>query len=390
MFFSFILFLFVLGIGLYAFAPHPPSTPKSIKTQAELEVYLNQLVASGSPPGLTVAVVKDKRMVYCHAFGLSDGPRGLAAKPETVYHWWSITKIPTAVAILQLQEQGLLKIDDAVLKYLPWFDVIYLKVGSPAISIRNLLQHSSGLPDTVPAMVGWVHYDAAGRNQTELVKKVLPQYKKLKFNPGEKAVYSNLNYMVLGAIIEMITGKTYESYINENILQPLNMSRTAFVYSPSMAENEAAGTLPVVHFFTPLLPAFLDTSALIRERQGNIFWFRQVYVDVTPSTGLIGSAPDLSRLMLAYLNAGELEVVSILKPESISLMTNSAVLNGHGLGWIVGQEIGNFYLEHTGGGPGFATFMRLFPEKGLGVALLANGTDLDYAGLAVLLASVDW
>lgn len=385
-----VLILFVLGIGLYAFAPHPPATPKAVNDRAELEAYLERLVASGSPPGLSVVVVKDGQMVYNRAFGLADAPRNVAATPETVYHWWSMTKIPTAIAILQLQEKGLLNIEDAAVKYLPWFDVVYPSGDCPPISIRNLLQHSSGLPDTIPAMIGWVHTDDSGRDQTELVKKLLPEYNKLKFKPGEKAAYSNLNYMVLGTVIEAVTGQSYENYVTENILQPLGMSQTAFVYSSTMAEHEAAGTLPVVHFYTPMLPALLDTSALIRERQGKLFWFQRVYIDVTASTGLIGPTPDVARFMMAYLNDGTLDGVSILKPETISLMTNTAPLNGVSLGWIVGQNPANFYLEHTGGGPGFATFMRLYPEKDLGIALFANGTDLDYSGLANLLAGLDW
>jgi CubicO group peptidase (beta-lactamase class C family) len=387
---SIVLVLLVLCIGLYTFAPHPPSTPKSVKTQAELEAYLNQLVASGSPPGLSVAIVKDGKLVYNRAFGLADGPRGVAATPETVYHWWSMTKIPTAIAILQLQEKGLLNLDDAVVKHLPWFDVVYPAADSPVISIRNLLRHSSGLPDTMPAMIGWVHADDNGRNQTELVRKFLPQYKTLNFKPGEKAVYSNLNYMVLGAVIEAVTGQSYESYVTENILQPLGMSQTAFVYSPAMAEHEAVGTLSVIHFYTPFLPVLLDTNTVIRERQGKMLWLQRVYIDATPSTGLIGSASDVGRFMLMYLNGGTLEGISILKPETVEMMTNTKPFYQAGLGWIVGQtSVGN-YLEHTGGGPGFATFMRLYPEKNLGVAMLANGTDLDRSGLADLLAGIDW
>lgn len=386
MFIPILLILLVMTGGLYALAPHPLATPKQVKDRVELEAYLNQLIASDDPPGLSVVVVKDGKIVYDRAFGMADGPRSLAATPETVYHWWSITKIPTAVAILQLQEKGLLHIDDAIVKYLPWFDVTYPSADSPVVSIRHLLQHSSGLPDTMPAMIGWVHADDNGRNQTELVKKFLPQYKKLNFQPGEKAVYSNLNYMVLGAVIEAVSGKSYESYITENILQPLGMTQTGFVYSPSMVEHEAIGTLPLVHFYTPFLPALMDIKAVIRERQGKVFWFKRVYIDATPSTGLIGPAPDVARFMSAYLNGGKL----ILKPESIALMTQTPALDGQGLGWSVSRDPENFYLEHTGGGPGFATIMRLYTERHLGIAILANGTDLNRTSLVDMLAAFDW
>src|SRR5688500_2097779 len=94
---SLLVVLVVLSVGLYAFAPHAPSTPKQVMNKAKLETYLNRLVASGNPPGLSVFVVKNGEVVYNNAFGFSDGPRKVKATPDTVYHWWSMTKIPTAI-----------------------------------------------------------------------------------------------------------------------------------------------------------------------------------------------------------------------------------------------------------------------------------------------------
>ena len=386
----FIILLTLVGISFYAFAPHPPVTPKQVKDTNELGSYLTRLVSSGNPPGLSVVVVKDGQIVYSNAFGYADQPRNIQATPNTVYHWWSMTKIPTAIAIMQLREQGKVDLDEPVKKYLPWFDVVYPSENSPIITIRNLLQHTSGLPDTIPAMVGWVHYDNATRNQTDVVKKHLPEFNTLKFEPGSKAVYSNLNYMVLGAVIESVSRQTYETYITQNILQPLGMSQTSFVYSQVMAQHQAAGTLPVVHFYTPLLPTLLDPRTLVRERQGKLLWMNRVYIDATPSTGLIGSAPDAARLMMAYLNQGSLEGKRILNPESISLLTDTAPIDTHGLGWFIGGSNDNRYIEHAGGGPGFATMMRLYPDRALGIVVLANGTDLDREGLMDLLAGMDW
>ena len=387
---GFAIFLLIVIVGLYAFAPHPPGTPEQVGDVAELESYLDRLVKSGSPPGLSLVVVKDGTVVYNNAFGYSDGPNGVKADTDTVYHWWSMTKIPTAIAIMQLREQGKLKLDEAVTQYLPWFDVTYPSESNSAITVRNLLQHTSGLPDTIPAMIGWVHYDDATRDQTEIVKKYLPDFKELKFEPGEKAVYSNFNYMVLGAIIEAVSGQPYETYITENILQPLGMSQTGFVYTRSMGENEAYGTLPVVHFYTPLLPTLLDTSKLIRRRQGKFLWLNRVYIDATPSTGLIGPSTDVARFMMAYLNRGSLDGNLILSHESILLLTETPPIDGHGLGWSLGEADDSHYLEHAGGGPGFATIMRLYTENEIGFAILSNGTDLDRDGLMDLLAGMYW
>ncbi len=387
---SLLMVLVVVGVGLYAFAPHAPATPKQAMNTAELEAYLDRLVASGNPPGVSVVVVRDGEIVYNKAFGFADGPRKIKATPETVYHWWSMTKIPTAVAILQLQEQGKLDLEDDVTDHLPWFEVKDRSGRSPSITIRQLLQHSAGLPDPIPAMIGWVHYANRTYNQTEVLKKYMPEFNTLKFEPGTQAVYSNLNYMVLGAVIEAASGQSYESYIGEHILRPLGMSQTSFVYSPSMADHEAAGTLPVAHMYTPLLPTLLDPAALIRERKGKLLWLNRFSIEATPSTGLIGSAPDAARFMLMVLNHGTLQGQAVLTPGSIALLNDAQAIDGRGLGWAVHEANGERYLEHMGGGAGFATNMRIYPEAGLGIVLLANGTDLDRSRLADLLRSLDW
>jgi CubicO group peptidase (beta-lactamase class C family) len=380
----------VLAAVLYAFSPHIPKAPARAASVAELEAYLDNLVASGDPPGLSVVVVKDGKVAYSHAFGLADGPHQVKATPDTVYHWWSMTKIPTAIAILQLSDQGKLSLDDPVSKYLPWFEVAYPSTDRTPITVRYLLQHSSGLPDTMPSMIGWVHYDDSTRNQTDIARKYLSNFNKLKFAPGTKASYSNYNYMLLGAVIEAITGQSYEQYMTRNILQPLGMTQTSFVYSPEMAAHESAGSLPVVHFYTPLLPFLLDTGKLIRERQQNLFWFNKMYIDATPSTGLIGPAPDVGRLMIAYMNGGTLDGRAVLSPKSIALMTETAPIDGHGLGWFAFPSGTRPFVEHAGGGPGFATNMRLYPAENLGIAILANGTDLDRSGISELIASLSW
>ena len=390
-----------LGSGvLYAYAPHPPQTPTNVTTMAELERFLAQLVATGNPPGLSIVVVKEGKLVYNRAFGLADGPQQTTATPETVYHWWSMTKIVTAMAVLQLHEQGRLHLDDPVSVYLPDFQVHYPAGATPAITIRHLLNHSSGLPDPVPAMLGWVHYDDALVDQTALLNRHLPRYNRLQFTPGSKARYTNLGYMVLGAVIEAVSGQRYADYVTTHILRPLGMSQTGFLYTPALKEQAASGSQPVVHLFTPLLPFFLNPNELIRERAGRTLWMNPVYIDPLPSSGLIGPAADAARLLLAYLNGGELDGVRILSPQSVALMTGdsqvigegpniAAYQNGrHGLGWYVIPEGKRLRLQHDGAGPGFATTMRLYPAEKVAIVIMANGTDLDRDGIANRLAQL--
>jgi CubicO group peptidase (beta-lactamase class C family) len=157
-----------------------------------------------------------------------------------------------------------------------------------------------------------------------------------------------------------------------------------------MTKHEAFGTLPLIHLYTPLLPGLLDTSALIHKRQGKLLWLNRVYIDATPSTGLIGPSTDIARFMIAYLNHGSLDGNLLLQPESVTMLTETPPMHGHGLGWSMGASNNARYLEHAGGGPGFATIMRLYPEKGLGLAILANGTNLDREGLMDMLTKMEW
>ena len=303
-----------MGIGLYLLAPHPPRTPKRVADVAELEAYLQALTEAGDPPGLSLAVVKEGELVYSGAFGLADGEQKIAATPDTVYHWWSMTKMATAVSILQLHEQGKLNLNDPVSDYLPFFTVEYPSPDSPPITIRHLLNHTSGLPDTIPAMIGWVHTADESYDQTELLRQQLPNFNKLRFVPGSDDAYSNLGYMTLGVIIEAVTEERYEAYVVETVLRPLGMTQTDFVYTEAMGQHEAAGSHPLVHFFTPLLPFFVEMDQLVQQRIGTRYWFNRFYIDATPSTGLIGPATDAAKLLVA-LQDGQ----PLLSADSIEL-----------------------------------------------------------------------
>jgi D-alanyl-D-alanine carboxypeptidase len=389
----------IVGAGIvYSLAAHPPAPPAAVATVDELDAYLTKLTASADPPGLSVTVVKGDRVIYNRGFGLADGPARTAATPDTVYHWWSMTKIVTAIAVLQLSERGQLDLDGPVADYLPWFEVQYGSGASKAVTVRHLLNHSSGLPDPMPAMIGWMHYADELIDQTDLIRRQLPQFNKLQSGPGTKSAYTNLGYMVLGAIVEKVSGQSYAAYVTENILQPLGMRHTGFLYPEGPQIEEARGSQPLVHLYTPLLPFLLDTKALIHQRSGNILWLNRVYTDALSPSGLIGPAPDAARLLQAFLQGGELDGARILSPHSVAMMTavpaglaetqNAAEVAGseHGLGWRFVADQGRLRLQHDGGGPGFATTMRLYPEDNLGIVIMANGTDLERDGLAALIA----
>jgi len=391
---------FVIVIALFSSCASIPKLPDKVESISEFEEYMNRLVQSGTPPGMSLAVVKNDSIIYSKGFGWADEPRRIRATPNTVYHWWSCTKIVTAIAILQLREKGKLSLNDPVVRYLPFFEVKYPSDTSKQVTILNLLNHTSGLPDpSAFTFVRWVHHDGDPPvNQTDFIKKVLPDYSKLKFEPGDHSEYSNIGYMVLGAVIEKITGMTYEDYIRQNILQPLGMNHTDFLYMKETEPDEAAGSHPTFNLMTPLL--YILAPSYIRETHWSHLWMERVYTDQTPSTGLISSVSDAARLVIAYLNGGVLNGHRILSQESISTMTyewqvkakNEDSLNyrRQGIGWQIYGKSGRWVLTHDGGGPGFSTKIQLYPDEHLGFVLFTNDVTCEPWKIINLAATLKW
>jgi CubicO group peptidase (beta-lactamase class C family) len=396
-----VLFILFIMIAVLALIPQPVKTPENVENRQELESFFETLTQSENPSSLNFAVVKNGEVIYSKAFGYADAPNQVSTTSETVYHWWSTTKVFTAVAILQLDEQGLLNLDDPVVDYLPFFVVQYPSETSTPITIRHLLNHSSGLPDNVPAVVGWMHYEGQpAKDQTAFLQEVFPDYAKLDFEPGEKSVYTNVGYMVLGSVIEQVSGDSYEDYIRHHILQPLQMNQTDFIYTDEMVTNAAVGMHPLLDIQSAFLPFFYGgrMDGLIREVKNGNMWFFRVLADSNPPTGLIGPAEDLARFEAAYLNGGELDGQRILSQESVTYMSTQNWVSAksqqmdqgiQGTGWeICGTE--ELCLEHGGGGPGFGSSIRLLPEQNIGYVLLANSTNIDRDGIMDMVMSLDW
>lgn len=236
-------------------------------------------------------------------------------------------------------------------------------------------------------------------DQSALAKKIFSHYAKLKFEPGEKAVYTNVGYMMLGAIIEAVSKQTYEDYVVTHILKPIGMNLTDFMYHSNMLPDAAVGSHPLISLESLAVPFLYDTTAFVRDSLKGRVWFNRFLADSNPPTGLIGPSTDLARFMMAFLNRGELDGARILSAESVERM----IYEGHvksgksfqvaapfrGLGWAVFKgEDKPFHITHGGGGPGFGSAMRLYPEQSLGILVIANDTTYDREVILDLVASL--
>src|SRR5688572_27625001 len=190
--------------------------------------YLSELRAGGFV-GSSFYLVRDDRVVAREFYGLSDAGRGVPVDEDTIYHWASVTKTFTGIAVMQLRDRGLLKLDDPVVKYLPELRAAHNPFGDMSeITIRHLMSHSAGFRNPTwtwrDDSKGWQPFEPAGWGQ---LVAMMP-YTEVLFKPGSRFGYSNPGVIYLGRIVELLSREDYEVYVDKNIFKPLEMHRSYF------------------------------------------------------------------------------------------------------------------------------------------------------------------
>ena len=365
-------------------------TGKPMSIEA-LEASLLEKVRTGTVPGLSVSVVKGDRVVWARGFGFADLAASAPATPATSYLWFSMTKIATATAVVRLAEGGRIDLDAPVTDYFAGFSV----VSQPRrVTVRHLLNHSSGLANPLP--VRWVRpASAPAPDRQAFVERLLARHRKLKFTPGERAVYTNLGYLVLGEVVSGAAGASYEDYVRDKLVIPLGMERTGFAYPEPTEHVAATGYQPLWRPLTPLFRAALPRGVVGR-RQGRFVGFNPFYVNGPAYGGLVGGVDDDAKLVMLHLNGGRIGDARLLSPESVALMQRVTPREGKrdfGLGWFRSYEARQrrpAFVEHLGGGAGFWNVMRIYREESLGVVMMGNITSYDHESILDAIVRVEW
>jgi CubicO group peptidase (beta-lactamase class C family) len=340
-----------------------------------------QQLTSSRLPGISVVIVRDSEMLEASA-GLADLRTAAPATAATAYLWFSMTKIVTATATMQLAESGALNLDDPVTRFLPGFPKP--RDRWPEVRVRHLLSHSSGLANPVP--VKWVHpAGSPGRDPHEFAMELLGRHSRLRSPAGSKAVYSNLGYIALGEVIAAAAQTSFEDYVRASILEPLSLNRTGFSYD-GLGTDLATGHQVRFSPMTPLF-RFLLPSDIVGGIAGRFIRFNRFLVDGPAYGGLVGSAADAARFMKVHLNGGESDGVRLLSPESVEAMQTIQASGRKldvGFGWFRrGADRSRAeHLEHLGGGGGFWNMMRIYPKRRLGVISMGNATSYDHEVVA--------
>jgi len=320
----------------------PPSDAVgSLRLAAAVDSIARHAMHDQSIPGLSVAIVKDGRVVVERGWGTVRGKRPEAATEATAYQIASVSKQFTAAAVLRLAEQRRVKLSDPVTAYVDGLPPAYREV-----TLERLLNHTAGVPNFTDFFREFRHPLAPTRLVDSLAKR------RLLFEPGTAFRYSNSGYYLLGLVIERVTGESYPDYLREQFWAPLGM-----------AETEYCGTRP----HAPL------PAGYVRDRRGAAVRAAPWHPSVLFAAGsLCSTAGDLARWTVA-LGEGR-----VLAPESYREMTSPApspdphLRMTYGYAMMVDTTDAGPYLHHDGAVSGFRAQVAWYPAEHLAIVVLMN------------------
>lgn len=277
----------------------------------------------------------------------------------TVFNGYSITKTFTAIAVLQLVEQGKIALTDTVGDYLPEYRF------SEKFTVEQLLSHRAGFANPLP--LAWAHL--AGEHPTfdfaAFSHRIIAANARLKSEPGKKMRYSNVGYLVLGELIERVSGMSYEAYVRKHIFEKIQTRGYLDFNHPKTAEM-ATGYYKRRSFSGLLLGFLIDKKKFTRAATANWTAFNPHYVNGKPYGGIVADATGLADYLRAILNHKLFE-----NPATADLIFSRRE-PGMGLGWFAGQRNGEWYFSHAGGGGGFYCEIRVYPDSGVSSVFMTN------------------
>lgn len=320
---------------------------------ADVDKFVQAEMQAKHIPGVTIAVVREGKVVHTKGYGLANVELNAPAGVDTVYKIGSISKPIIATGIMMLVEEGKIGLDDKVSKYLDgtpdtWKD----------ISIRNFLSHTSGVVRESPGFNGnMVQPDF------DVIKTAYPE--PLRFVPGEKYEYCNVGYFSLAEIISRVSGKPWSEFLAERIFRPLGMNSTRTTTASDIVQNRAAGY------------SFRDGKLSNAES----------YVALRPSGAFLSTVGDLAKFEAA-LYSGKL-----LKKETLAQMWMPFKLSDgkdsvYGLGWSTGTVNGHKRVNHGGSLNGFRSEYARYPDDKMTFIVLTNLNENNPAEIARGVAAI--
>jgi CubicO group peptidase (beta-lactamase class C family) len=335
------------------------------------QILKKEIDNSNTPSAIYYLFNKDS-IIKKVQLGYADLDKNKSVDDRTFYKAFSATKTFTAIAILQLAEQGKLNLDDPIIKHLPNF------VYGDKINIRQVLSHSAGIPNPIP--LNWIHTVEEHNkfDRDRYFATIFKKHNKPKYLPNQKFLYSNLGYFLLGQLIENTTGMKYENYIEQNIIHRIGLDTTNIDFN--INSLNAIGYNNKWSFANLIIGWFVDKSKYMKPSIGKWKPYTYFYPNGASYAGLVGTP----KAFVVYLQA-LLKDNSALISNSFKQQMFTENINSKGsptrmcLGWFTDQLNGIRYFAHPGGAGGYYCELRIYPEKGIGSVIFFNRTGMSNA-----------
>jgi D-alanyl-D-alanine carboxypeptidase len=332
---------------------------------------LDNLINSDKTPSVHYIHFNSEQLIYEYCKGLANIKDGIHITNRSVFHACSVTKTFTALAILQLEREGKLSIEKDVKTY--WSGFPY----PGDITIRQLLTHTAGIPNPIP--LRWIHLaqEHSSFDKDSFFEPIFHKYQKVKTRPNEKFFYSNLGYVLLGQLIEKISGKSYEQFVTDNILSQLGLQPRELSFTIADIVTSVTGYQKNRTLMNLLLGFFLDKSKFMGHAEGKWKPFKAFYINGSPYGGLVGTAHSFRKYVQELLRTNN----SLIDEQYKKLLftenyTNDNRPTGMCLSWFCGELNGKKYFAHPGGGGGYYCELRLYPEIKKGSVVMFNRTGM--------------
>lgn len=336
-----------------------------------LDQILPQFLQDELSPGLAVGVVYDHQMIYVKGFGVKNVQTGEAIDEHTLFHMASVSKTFVVTGVMQLVEEGKIDLDTAVSNYLPYFTLADDR--HQHITIRLLLNHTSGMPDEDD--FGWDRPEYDEGSLERYVRSISDRT--LLKEPGESFYYSNIGYEILGDVIAKVSGISFEQFMKERILIPSSMLNSSFLKQEIPCNMLA-------------FPHILGIKDGFGPELSEIFPYHRAH---GPSSTLYTNVVEICNYALTHLNLGQtLGGARVLVGNSYGEMWNKYAPTYYGgwsedigLGWFLGEYKGLNVCSHSGMDTGFRSNLLLLPVKGIAIAIMTNA---DFIGNKVLCETI--
>jgi CubicO group peptidase (beta-lactamase class C family) len=310
---------------------------------AKIDSTAKRVLKKTGVPSASVAVVKNGKIAYVHAYGYAQLHPKVKAQTDMAYAIGSISKQFTAASILLLEQKGRISLDDKISK---WFPKL---TGANEVTVREILSHTSGYRDFWPQD----YVPPAMRKHKDAIKVIHKWAEKpLDFDPGTKWQYSNTNYLIAGKIVEKISGEPIYTFVKQHILEPLHITSAVNYDAGKMTNQDAKGYMR--YGIGPLRPAIHEGSG----------WMKgAAELEMTPR--------GLAKWDISIIDESLLRPRSYKQFETEVLLKNG-VGSGYGLGVFVGMFHGHRMISHSGEVSGFTAYNFVFPDDNAAVVVLTN------------------